>query len=318
MLTCARMTSPPAIGLLAWTTLPGERSLPLAEVAARCETSEAGVLRSLGGQQVRVTDGTAYALAIDAARRCLASSETEAAALDAIVFCGEQEEGLRLQAELGATAAHGIAVGGRCDALVLAMWTAHRLVLGGGRRVLIVSGERHPTPNAGSPPTETNYRQIFSDGGAAALVGPSDRYQLLGFGFATDGRHWDYWAKDQAFRRGELPEEALPDDGQVHYDSLRTRAIALERCLADAGVSLDQIDHFSLPSRVRPLAASTARVQRIPFKRVITPTYSHLGRSDCLFDLGTLTAGDAEPLRGQLLLLMMTTIGVFRCAIVRL
>ncbi len=311
------MSSSLEFGILGFATCPGELELSAAQIAEGCGATAAAIDRSLGGQRVFVTRGPAWALGLDAARRALEQAGVVAAALDAIVWCGTEKDSLQVQHELGATRAFTLAIDGHCAELTSAMRVACGLLGSGSAHVLVGCSEKNATRHSGTTPTERNYRQIFCDAGGAALLGRSSRLRIAGFGFATQGRYFDYWEREARFRRGELPEGDLPDDSAVYYDAVETRGLAVERCLADARIDLAAVDHLMVPTRVAALALSTARLVGLSPDRLIVPRVAHMGRADILFDLARLLeAGDAVSAHHALFI--TSTIGVFRCVALRI
>jgi hypothetical protein len=71
-----------------------------------------------------------------------------------------------------------------------------------------------------------------------------------------------------------------------------------------------------VPSRVRSLALSTARLLGVPKEKLIVPGVAHMGRSDCLFDLEVVAASGGAA--GRIVLLIASSVGVFRSVALRL
>ena len=302
-----------AVGIRSVGTCPGEVSVPVRELAARCGTTEEGIRRSLGDRDVRTTREPPLRLALSAAAACLRNADASIDEVEAIVWFGDQPSGLRIQHELGAAGAFTLFVDGYCSEMVPALHIARDLVRDGARRVLVVSEDRFDRPYTARPPSERSYAELTSDAGSAVLVERDAALELAAFGFATRAHDWDYWIGFHEFHAGRLPADALPDPIGVAREELATRRLALERCLRAAGLGVEQPTHFSLPERVRQPMLSLARQLGIDAASVVAARYGHMGRSDVVFDLERLLE---TPGAGAAVLMTATT-GVCRCAALR-
>jgi 3-oxoacyl-[acyl-carrier-protein] synthase III len=178
---------------------------------------------------------------------------------------------------------------------------------------MVAIGWKWPSPfRATGPLTEKNYRNMFSDGAAAALLTSDSSWSIRGIGSATDGRFADYWSKQRLYREGVTGPDQLPNDLEVLYESVPLHRRALANCLQSASLRIDDIDHLILPLDPEPLAISIARHLRIPADKLVRhKKNSHVGSADPLFCMETLRAsGRAEP--GQKVLIGVRTVGIMR------
>ncbi len=305
-----------AAGIRGVGTCPGELPVSITELAARCQTSEAAIARSLGDRRACVTREPPLGLALSAAKACLGNAGVSIEEVAAIVWFGDQPSGLRLQHELGAVGAFTLFVDGYCSEMVPALRIARDLVHDGTPSVLIVSEDRFERPYTAQAPSERGYSEITSEAGSAVLVGSDPVLELSAFGFATRAHDWDYWTKYHEFHGGRLSAGELPDPIGVAREEIVTRRTALERCLRAGDLTVEQPAHFSLPERVRPPMLSLARQLGIDGTKVVAAQYGHMGRSDVVFDLERLLAGPSQ-VADQDIVLMTATTGVCRCAALR-
>jgi 3-oxoacyl-[acyl-carrier-protein] synthase III len=303
-------------GIRSVGTCPGEVPVSVAELAARCQTTEQAIARSLGDRRVRVTREPPLRLALAAAHACLENAGASIEEVEAIVWFGDQPSGLRLQHELGAGGAFTLFVDGYCSEMVPALRIARDLVRDGAHGVLIVSEDRFERPYTAQRPSERGYSEITSEAGSAVLVASDAALELSAFGFATRAHDWDYWIKYHEFHEGRLPADKLPDPIGVAREEIVTRRTALERCLRAAELTVERAAHFSLPERVRPPMLSLARQLGIASAKVVAAQYGHMGRSDVVFDLERLLEGPS-PVAEDDIVLMTATTGVCRCAALR-
>jgi 3-oxoacyl-[acyl-carrier-protein] synthase III len=310
------MTDIAGAGIRSLGTCPGEVRLSAVELAERCETTEEAIVRSLGDRYVCVSRQPPLRLAVAAANTCLRNAAASVDTVDAIVWFGDQPSGLQVQHELGAVNAFTLFLHGYCSEMVPALRIARDLVRDGTRRVLIISEDRFERPYTARAPSERTYSELTSDAGSAILVEPNASLEISAFGFATRAHDWDYWVKYHEFHAGRLPAGALPDPIGVAYEETVTRHTALERCLGAAALAVDQVEHFSLPERVRPPMLSLARQLGIASAKVVAARYGHMGRSDVVFDLERLLEA-SDPPSDRNVVLMTATTGVCRCAALR-
>lgn len=313
--------------LRAFGAAQGESLVAPAELAPALGVTEADVARWIGALEVRGSSVSAAELAARAARQCLARAGLTAADVDGLLYVtargdAEGRDELHVQALLGASRPFAVACGTTCSESVTALWMARDLLAGDRRlrRVLVVSGERYPTLRERSLGMSGKVlrQPVFSDMGAAALVervedgdgggGP----ELLTFGAATDGKYWDYLAQVGQGGEGASAASTL----QVYMDAVPVYRTALERCLLGTGLSPAQIDHVVLTREHPSTVEAIARHMGLSEKRVVTaergPTHSGVADTFLLVEelVGRGAKGHA--------LVASRTVGVMRCALVRL
>lgn len=325
-----------AIGIRGIGLSLGGRHIPGADLAATHGVPEDWVRRIIGETRVWVADeGTAEDLAVAAARRCLDASGANATDVDAIVWCNGSHRRAQfgaaafVQGQLGANAAFSFDLGQNCSELVTALRIARSLIRDSGdvRNVLIVSGERWDAwvpRRVMETIDDKNYPSVFSDGGAAVLVGPHDARVLLGFGFASNGRYWDLMQVHPEVVDGEVVERGrftadFPDDRQLALDLTRLFRSALNRTLVAAGLGREDIRHIVLPLSGPPMQRGFARALGFAPELVVqapdSPT--HIGAPDVVHGLDILLAsGRGQP--GEHVLVGARSTGLMRFAVVRL
>lgn len=296
---------------------PGERLICAAELAQSCRTSEAAIRRSLDGREMRATQHPPVLLARDAAILCVTGLSCVPDDLDAIVWLGEQSDGLRLQYELMTDRPFLLCVAGDCSEFLSGLVVGHGLVQSGCRRVLICTGETFPARHTDTAPTEQNYRNLLGDAGSAILLSRAKGPEIIAYGFASHGASWKYLEKQTELLAGQIAPEEMPFFGQVFREMLHSVRLALSRCLDQSGLTLDRIDRFCFSSiRLRPLLLPLLRMLGIPpEKHLAHSRYVHMGKSDFVYDLQALSAAGSP---GELVLLMSNGIGVIRCLTLRM
>lgn len=318
-----------AVGVLATGTSLGRREMSASDLAALQGIREEDVRRVIRSTRIHVADESAHELAVRAAQACLAQAGVTPQEVDLIIYCGGSRRdapfgcGARVQDALGAENAFSIDIGLNCAEMLTALRTARAFLRDDPslRRALVVSGEswaEHVPRRTVDPMTATNHQNVLSDGGAAALVGASDRSTLLGFGFATNGKYWDLLRLRQVVDGAQIVERAefkpdLPSDQQLTLDLTRLFRTALERCLAASGTAREEITHLVLPFSGPPVQVAFARALGLPPEKIVFddtgPT--HIGAPDMIHGLEMLHRSDrARP--GDRVLLAARSIGLMR------
>jgi 3-oxoacyl-[acyl-carrier-protein] synthase-3 len=288
------------------------------------------VRRSLGDLRLYTSVRPEVELGTDAARRCLASAKLDPADLDAIIWTsGSHKHGcLWVQRALGAKQAFALDTSTNCADVLVALRLAQALVERDDlRRVLIVSGERWseliPNRSLGLL-REDSVWALFSDGGGALVVetdgeGP----RPIGYGFASDGTYCDALevrAQNVAGQeRGVGFVEGGPSPLEIAFHEIGLQRLALDRCLASAGITREQIDHILMQTATAEMQAATLRRLGLPGDRVVrcAGMPSHIGATDVMVGLDLLTApGRSTP--GQHVLVGARTVGFMRFALLRL
>jgi 3-oxoacyl-[acyl-carrier-protein] synthase III len=305
-------------------TATGEIEIDPAEFATSIGTTVEVVRRWLGGMRICTTQRTATELASEAARQCLARAGVVPADVDAIVWCAARglpsgRNELHLQALLGADRAFALEAGNTCSDLVSALWLAHAMVRDWPeiRRVLVACGDVSralPRTLIGMKPS-VRYQPVFSDVAAAALVEPGAATTLLGIGAASDGSYWDYLDRVAGDEDGV---QNLGSLARVMIEASRLNKLALARCLASAGITVEEVDHLVLTRESPEVLASIVRQLHLDPDRLIKleARPSHAGASDGLYGLEALMYGYGRP--GETVLIGSRTPGITRFALFRL
>jgi 3-oxoacyl-[acyl-carrier-protein] synthase-3 len=314
------------VGIRATGVAVGENTLPAEAFAPMIGATPDAVARWNGKQVIRTSRRSAMELGAEAAHQCLERAGVAVADVDAIVWCtgsiqpvGQRGE-LRVQQLLGATNAFAVEVGTTCSELVSALWMAQGMIASGSvNRVLVVSGDQFADDARTLGLSPEIYQPVFSDVGAAALLEPSERLQLIGFGAATDGKYWSVFEKPELIGAAVAKSDNAPTLMQAFIDQIPINRTALARCLEHAACTLDDIDHVLLSREGPDIIERVARHMRIPLAKVVVaesgPTHS--GTCDTILALEQLLAsGRATP--GQRILLGTRTVAMMRFAVLRI
>jgi 3-oxoacyl-[acyl-carrier-protein] synthase III len=103
-------------------------------------------------------------------------------------------------------------VGSACSESITALRLAGLLLAAQPElaRALVVIGEQRRARILGYD--RETYQPVFSDAGAALMVEREARLPILGFGYGTDGRFWDFIAnvrREEATRAAQAPVPAI-------------------------------------------------------------------------------------------------------------
>jgi 3-oxoacyl-[acyl-carrier-protein] synthase-3 len=306
-----------------------------AELATLHGTTERNVSRVIGSSRIYVSEESAVSLAVRAARSCLANAGIAPEDVDAVVWCGASRRHSlfaaagAVQEAIGAHRAFTFDLGNNCSETLTAFRLARALIADDAtvKRVLVVTGEtwaEHIPRRTIDPVTDKNHQNVMSDGGAAVLIGPSERAQLIGFGFSALGKYWDLMTCRFDVVEGKAYERCVfkpdfPPDAELAIDLTKLFRLALDRCLASAGIEKSQIDHLVLPLSGPPMQVGFARALGLPPERIVRMSDSptHIGAPDMVYGLEMLyRSGRGSP--GQHVLLAARSIGIMRFGIVRL
>ncbi len=109
--------------------------------------------------------------------------------------------------------------------------------------------------------TDQRMRDLFSDGAAAVVLDrEAVQLSLLGFGFASEARFWNYY--------GLAASDQPPNDIEVMADSVTMFRAAFDRCLTDAKITRDEVALILFPLRGPTLSLSFARMLRFPLEKI--------------------------------------------------
>jgi len=323
------------VGILGLGTTLGDRQLDSEEIASRQKTSADSVRRVLGQNRIWLSTKTAEDLGAEAARQCLARCGIAAADIDAVVWCNGSQRLQRFAASayvqdaIGAENAFTVDLGCNCSEFVTALRTATGLVAEDEsiRHVLVVSGEQWGewVPNRSTERVdEENYPNLLSDGGAAAIVGRSERLRMVGFGFATIGKYCDAMLVEHEVVDGRAYERSRfnntrHDQGLMALDVARLFRSGLARCLKSSGLQRDQIDHVILPLGPPDVQMGYALAMGVSPKKIanwdLAPT--HIGASDVVHALDLLLESNrAQP--GQHVIVVARSLGLMRMTAIRI
>jgi 3-oxoacyl-[acyl-carrier-protein] synthase-3 len=293
-----------SIGIRALGYHLGEQTLDAAQLAHMMSLPEDVIRASIGDGLVRVSSDSSVTLACRASMTCLARAGVAPDQIDALVLfdtrltkAGEHAP-IKFHQEFGVKNAFVVYVGSDCSDSPTALAAAQDLIRAKrARRVLVACGSswsRRPgfERRVIGEITATNHRDVFSDGGAAALVedcAPGEGIELLGFGFATDGQHAEHVAELLDHDAGRSAHGPRLSDVNLAYDALTMNALARDRCLRDAGLQASDIDCLLFPQEASGLPKWFAKHLGFVNERLVYYTdVSHVGASDPLLGIERL------------------------------
>lgn len=281
------------------TALP-ERRWTSAEVETRirahspgCRVPDGVVALVSGVEERRFVDEGVYAsdLAAAAARRVLARTGTDPAAVDLLIFAAASQDLAEpataniVQEKVGAAAAV-FDVKNACNSFLNAVQIAEGFILAGQyRRVLVATGETPSRCIRWDAATRDDLRLNFpgytlGDAGAAALLAPADDGRGIFYrDFRTISRFW--------------PLATLPGGGSMHprgdeYTYIRGDGAGLRdafaalgpeilhRALRDTGTTLDDYAAVLVHQVTLPYLRQFARATGIPERQIVV-TLPRLG-----------------------------------------
>ena len=212
--------------------------------------------KKLGVRERRISGAQEYTsnLAVAAAERLFKQTGVDRDSVDTLILvtqtpdyllpttaCIVQQE-LRLPCKL---AAFDLNLG--CSGFVYALSVAKGLIeAGSSRRLLLITAD---TYSKLLDPKDQSVRTLFGDAAAATLIEgvESDRTLIGPFDFGTDGSCANHLIARNSAMRG-LSENKPPwlrmNGGEIFAFTLRVVPPSVESVLAQAGLTLDQVDLF--------------------------------------------------------------------------
>lgn len=310
--------SSPPIGIKAIKPFFGGKRVRVRELEGFAQLPPAGIeyYDQCGIDTVHVASShTSYSLALGAAEQLLADEQIDAAEIDLIIFIKGRvpdqlvsSEATHLKHELGATAAHTIAVSdlGCSDSTVaLKLAWDHLVANRAARHVLICYGHRNPEGCRFRFPVT-----VQGDGGFACLVSRTDRCRLVDQQMESNGAYWDLFKIDyQGKRKDEMREECrdlraygfeLAVESQMRFNRMN------QKLLGRQGIAYKDVPHVLLQN----ISQRAFTVYGDLIQGTISPVcaqnlarYGHLGCADVFLNLQLgLEAGVFRP--GDRVLLM--------------
>jgi 3-oxoacyl-[acyl-carrier-protein] synthase III len=274
------------IGILSIATTVGEQALGVADLAAKYQTSEALIRKSLGGATVWTTSRELAELTADVARRCLTSAGVARA--DLIVWCespGRDSVHVAEQLGLAPSTVNSHVIG--CHRILVGIETARQAIeRGEADHVLVLCVEVWRFPDGRRSFGQLagdRLQDFFSDGGSAVLVGRCEREVLRAYASVTDGTAEAFYRIYQPGASLTAEEIAALEMEALHHTvTLGTRA--LTSALADAQLTRAALDHVILQQE--PTAVRQFHVRRLGLnKKTLVEDESavaHLGSSDVI------------------------------------
>lgn len=265
-----------AIGIAAIRSfLPGE-PVSNAECVAQHGFDEKFISEKLGisSRHVAAPDQYASDLAIAAARKLLAETDTDPASIGLLVvvtqtpdYCLPHVSALA-QAALGLptqVAAFDINLG--CSGYVyglsiaVSMMRANNLTKG-----LLITTETYSKLMA---PEDRATAPLFGDGAAATLLSDDPLYTLGRFRFGTDGERAEALiARGSAVRR-DRSEPLYMDGREIFNFVLSEMPPAIQDCLAANGVAADEIDAWVFHQASRHMMQNLATRAKVPPDKLV-------------------------------------------------
>ncbi len=251
------------------------------------EAAVAGVRRPIATDPVGPSD-----LALLPARMALEQAGDTPEGAELIIFATMTPDvtfpgsACYLQHKLGAGTIGALDIRGQCAGFVMGLLIAQGFLDSGMyRRVLLAAGEVH---SAGLDYSERGARvaALYGDGAAAAVLGNAPGTGIEAVICRTDGRlHDRFWVEYPASRQhpvrftvdnfeagGHFPQidfDVVATFGREHLESV------VRETLAQAGVTIDQIDCLFLSHLLPEVGEGVASVLGIPSSRFVNASAAH-------------------------------------------
>ena len=259
------------------TYLP-ERRVTNAELAARVQTSDEWIVTRTGIRERRqVEPGTpCSAIALAAARDCLAKAGVGAETLDGIILAtitGDQHmpaTANTVQHELGAVNAWGFDLLNACNGFVAALASAASFIEAGrAKRILVIGAD---VMSSIIDPLDRNTCIIFGDGAGAVLVEAGNSGGVLHIEMHSDGAGGPELivpcTGSMPGQPGQRP--VIHQNGRtVFAHAVRRMAEVAENCLVANGLSAEDVD-LVVPHQANiRIIESTAERLGVPMSKVV-------------------------------------------------
>lgn len=247
-----------------------KRKLGIEDLVARFGGDNAEKITSTTGVKYRhiSEDKKTLDLALEAGKYALEKAGVHSNEIDGIILVTQTPEyrlpstACILQHMLGIKkTSFALDIGLGCSGFPYGVITAASLIKSGTvSRMLLISGDL--TSMNASPEDKSTY-PLFADGfGAIILEGCEDDGDILGYDYGTDGSGWsnmvihagmakypkieDYYkaGADKRYPEVKFPEYAYMDGGQIFTFCLREVPSMIDRSLAMASKSKEDIDLF--------------------------------------------------------------------------
>ncbi len=287
-----------------------------AELARRVDTSDEWIRERTGIHQRYVArDGEKTSdLALEAARKALASAGMDAGEIDLIVCATTTPDetfpatATTLQARLGMTRGAAFDVQAVCSGFIYGMAVADNFIkCGQAKTVLLVGAETM------SRLLDWNDRTtcvLFGDGAGAVVLqakdgkGDNTDRAVLNTKIYSDGRLHDLLYVDGGPSSTQTTGHLRMQGKEVFRHAVTNISNAISASAKEAGLSIADIDWFVPHQANQRILDGTARKLGIPAEKVISTVAQHGNTSAASVPLALATAiGDGRIKQGQLVLL---------------
>jgi 3-oxoacyl-[acyl-carrier-protein] synthase-3 len=302
---------------LSWSRVVGtggylpERVMTNADLEKLVDTSDEWIRTRTGIRERHIAaDGeTTSDMAHAAAQRALEAAGRQAADVDLIVVATSTPDliypgtACLLQKRLGIrNGGAAFDVQAVCSGFVYALAIADRFVRGGASRLALVIGA--DTNSRILDWTDRTTCVLFGDGAGAVLLEPGAKPGILATRLHADGHYADMLRTGCGVsdKRGE-PYVRMKG-GEVFKFAVKVMEESVREILADADLSLDDVDWLVPHQANERIIAATAKKLGIPMERVMLTVDRHGNTSAASIPLAMsegLKSGSIRP--GQLLLL---------------
>ncbi len=293
-----------------------EPAVSNAELATRVDTSDKWIVERTGIKNRHIApDGvTTSDLALEAARRALASAGLTAADLDLVIVATTTPDetfpstATRVQARLGMTRGAAFDVQAVCSGFVYGLSVADAFIrTGQARTVLLIGAETMSRILDWSDRTTC---VLFGDGAGAMVLGTgegagtSDDRGILNTKIFSDGRLHDLLYTDGGVSSTRGAGHLRMQGREVFKHAVTNISAAMEASMAEAGISVADVAWFVPHQANQRILDGTAKKLGIARERVVSTIAEHGNTSAASVPLAFDTAvKDGRIQRGDLLLL---------------
>ena len=263
-----------------WGAYTPERVVTNHELSRYVDASHEWIVQRSGIHQrhVAAEDETLCSLALHASRAALEKADLPVAELDLILVATTVPDddisplSCALQAALGGKNTPGFVFTIGCAGWVYALNTAYQFIQSGAYRNILVVGVDMPTRFIDwRDRTKNDPAQcvLFGDGAGAVVIQATDQpCGLLGFTLGADG------SRAQYFRWGTNGQCEMNGPGVFRF-ATRTFGPACYEALAQAGLTLDDIDWIIPHQANLRIIESAARRMGVPLSKFVVDIADH-------------------------------------------
>lgn len=249
------------------------------EIAGMVDTNDVWIREHTGIEERRITDQGTVSMASEAARKALTDAGVTSEQVDMILVATVTPDysfpntASQVQAEIGAVNAVGFDVSGACSGFLFAMNTANAYLRSGMYQTILVIGAESLSKITDW--TDRSTCILFGDGAGAVVMQAADT-GILATEMGSDGsRGMVLYCEGRPLRnavtRQESDGEKLRMNGsEVFKFAVRRIPETINRTLAMADMTADQVDYFILHQANKRIIEAAAKRLHIPMAKIPT------------------------------------------------